>query len=243
MAGTGIGVSYATGFGTFGTAVPKPDGTAITPTGYRVTPAGTQTRLGNLPLNAALHPDGHHLLVTNDAEGTQSLQMIDTDTNKVVQTLPFASPESLYVGLAWSPDGNTAYASAMANSKIRVFSFADGKLAEQAPIKLPTKNPNGHNITLFPAGLDVTPDGKKLVVADQLGHTVTVTGQSETIAAGHRPVWVTLSKDRRTAYISNQGSENVNVTDVRHRQRGEPRSPYGRPHAVGRAAQERPRGQ
>ncbi|MFE7213966.1 beta-propeller fold lactonase family protein [Streptomyces sp. NPDC057611] len=218
MAGTGIGVSYATGFGPFGTAGPKPDGTAIAPTGYRVTPAGTQTQLGNLPLNAALHPDGHHLLVTNDGAGMQSLQLVDTDTNKVIQTLPFASPESLYIGLAWSPDGKTAYASAAANTKVRVFSFADGTLTEQAPIKLPTKTPDGKDVTLFPAGLDVTPDGKKLVVADQLGDAVTVadtaTGQSETVAAGHRPVWVTLSKDGRTAYVSNQGSENVNVIDV-----------------------------
>jgi len=96
-------------------------------------PAGDQTRLGNLPLNAVLHPDGRHLLVTNNGQGVQSLQLIDTDTNTVVQTLPFASPESLYIGLAWSPDGKTAYASAAANSKIRVLSFAAGQLTEVIP--------------------------------------------------------------------------------------------------------------
>jgi hypothetical protein len=70
------------------TAGPQPGGTAITPVGYKVTPAGAQTRLGNLPLNAVLHPDGRHLLVTNNGQGVQSLQLVDTDTNKVVQTLP-----------------------------------------------------------------------------------------------------------------------------------------------------------
>ncbi len=201
------------------TAGPRPDGTAITPVGHQVTPAGAQTRLGNLPLNAVLHPDGRHLLVTNNGQGVQSLQLVDTDTNTVVQTLPFPSPESLYIGLAWSPDGTTAYASAAANSKIRVFSFAGGKLTEAEPIMLPTKTPDGaKNITLFPAGLDVTPDGKKLVVADQLGNAVTVADtasrQSQTVAAGHRPVWVTLSQDGRTAYVSNQGGDSVDVVDV-----------------------------
>ena len=204
------------------TAGPAPDGTAYTPVGNKVTPAGDQTDLGNLPLNAALHPDGRHLLVTNNGQGVQSLQLIDTDASeaasKVVQTLPFPSPESLYIGLAWSPDGKTAYASAAANSKIRVLSFADGKLTEAAPILLPTKTPEGVAVRLFPAGLDVTPDGKKVVVADQLGNAVTVaetaTGQSQTVAVGHRPVWVTLSKGGHTAYVSNQGANSVEVVDV-----------------------------
>jgi len=202
------------------TAGPQPGGTAITPVGFRVTPAGAQTTLGNLPLNAVLHPDGRHLLVSNNGQGVQSLQLLDTDTNTVVQTLPYASPESLYIGLAWSPDGTKAYASAAANSKIRVLSFADGRLAEGAPILLPTTTPDGKKVTLFPAGLAVTPDGKRVVVADQLGDAVTVTDTdpasavSQTVATGHRPVWVTLSKDGQTAYVSNQGGDTVDVVDV-----------------------------
>ncbi|MFE9171881.1 bifunctional YncE family protein/alkaline phosphatase family protein [Streptomyces kebangsaanensis] len=200
------------------TAGPRKDGTAVTPVGYRVTPAGDQTRLGNLPLNAVLHPGGRYLLVTNNGQGVQSLQLVDTRTNKVVQTLSYPSPESLYIGLAWSPDGRTAYASAAANSKIRVLSFAGGRLTERGPIKLPTKTADGKALTLFPAGLAVTPEGKKLVVADQLGDAVTVadtaSGRVRTVAAGHRPVWVTLGKDGHTAYVSNQGSDTVDIVDV-----------------------------
>ncbi|MEU6554902.1 bifunctional YncE family protein/alkaline phosphatase family protein [Streptomyces sp. NPDC046915] len=200
------------------TVGPRKDGTAITPVGYRVTPAGHQTRLGSLPLNAVLHPDGRHLLVTNNGQGVQSLQLVDTRTNRVVQTRSYPSPESLYIGLAWSPDGRTAYASAAGNSKIRVLSFAGGRLTERDPVKLPTKSPEGKALTLFPAGLAVTPDGKRLVVADQLGDAVTVAdtvgGRVRTVAAGHRPVWVTLGKDGRTAYVSNQGADTVDVFDV-----------------------------
>jgi len=148
----------------------------------------------------------------------QSLQLVDTDSHTVVQTLKYPSPESLYIGLAWSRDGKTAYASAAANSKIRVLSFDGAKLTETAPIPLPTKTPDGKPITLFPAGLALTADGSKLVVADQLGDAVTIadtaTKQTRTVAAGHRPGWVTLSADGTTAYVSDQGADIVDVVDV-----------------------------
>ena len=212
---SGGGLAYA---GMTKQAGPRGDGTAITPIGYAVTPAGEQAGLGNLPLNAALHPDGRTLLVTNNGQGVQSLQLVDVGDTEVTQTLRYASPESLYVGAVWSPDGRTAYASAAANSKIRVLSFSAGKLTEGDPLTLPTTTPDGKAVTLFPAGLAPTPDGRRLVVADQLGNAVTVfdlaTKTPQTVAVGARPVWVTLSRDGRTAYVSDQGGSTLDVLDV-----------------------------
>ncbi len=205
-------------FGPDKTAGPKAADKAVTPQGYAVAPAGSQTTIGHLPLNAALHPDGRTLLVTNNGQATQSLQLIDTHTGQVTQTLPYATPESLYIGLVWSPDGTRAYASAAANSKIRVLTFAEGKLTEGKPIALPTSAPDGTAVKLFPAGLAISADGKRLFVAGQLGNTLSSidvsSGQIETTAVGHRPVWVTLSKNGRTAYVSNQGADTVSVVDV-----------------------------
>ncbi|WP_369046597.1 bifunctional YncE family protein/alkaline phosphatase family protein [Sinomonas sp. P10A9] len=199
-------------------AGPSTDGTAITPTGQRVTPWGTQTVLGDLPLNSALSPDGKHLLVTNNGQGTQSIQLVDVGDHEVEQTLPYKSPESVYVGLAWSPDGTKAYASAAANSKIRTYTYAGGKLTEGAALALPTTTPDGKPLTLYPAGLAVTPDGKRIVVADQLGNAVSVvdmsSGAVHTAAAGNRPVGVVLSSDGKTAYVTNQGESSVSVVDV-----------------------------
>lgn len=156
------------------TKTPGPKGDrAVTPIGYGVTPAGTQTTVGHLPLNAALNPNGKTLLLTNNGQATQSVQLVDVASGKITQTIEYKSPESVYVGLAWSPDGKTAYASAAANSKIRVYSFDGTKLTEKKPLALPTKAPGGTSVQLFPAGLAVTKDGRKLVVADQLGNAVT----------------------------------------------------------------------
>src|SRR5438445_9207934 len=68
-------------------AGPSGDGTGVTPVGFRVTPAGKQAKLGDLPLNAVASPDGRWLVVTNAGQGTQSLQVVDTGSGEVVQTL------------------------------------------------------------------------------------------------------------------------------------------------------------
>jgi len=199
-------------------AGPHPDGTATTPVGQRVTPTGVQTQLGDLPLNSALSPDGTQLLVTNNGQGTQSLQLINVSDHSVEQTLSYKSPESLYMGLAWSADGTHAYASAAANAKIRVYTYSEGKLTEGTAIQLPDKNPDGLALTLFPAGLALTPDGKRLVVADQLADAVSVvdlaTGAVNTTAVGHRPLSVTMAQDGQVAYVTNQGASTVSAVDI-----------------------------
>ena len=214
VAGTGLA-----GAGLLTRAGPAGDGTAVTPLGMRVTPAGTQTRLGDLPLNAALSPDGRWLLVTNDGQAVQSLQVVDTHTADVVQTLDYRSPEALYIGVAWSADGRHVYASAGGNNKIRVYDADAGHLTETGAIPLPTTNPAGVRINPFPAGLAVSPDGRRLFVADQLADAASAidldTGAVTTVPVGHTPYGVTLSADGSTAYVTNQGADTVSVLDVR----------------------------
>ncbi|WP_157180722.1 bifunctional YncE family protein/alkaline phosphatase family protein [Actinopolymorpha alba] len=179
---------------------------------------GTQTQLGILPLDQALSPDRSKLLVTNNGQGKQSLQLVDTANSQVLQTIEYASPEALYAGVVWSPDGTKAYASAGGSNKIRTYTVADGKLTEGTPIELPKTNPAGQAVNLFPAGLAISADGGKLYVADQLGDAMTAidlaTKQQATISVGHRPYDVTLTKDGRKAYVTNQGADTVSVVDV-----------------------------
>ena len=191
---------------------PQGDGTSITPGGYRVTPAGKQTDLGNLPVNAVFFPDRRHAVVSNAGDGVQSLQVVDTATSTVRQTISYLPPESVSTGLAFSPDGARLYASGGGSNKIRVFGVSGAQLTEQASIPLPATN-------LSPTGLAVTPDGARLVVADQLADVATVvdvaTGTTRSIGIGNAPYGVALSKDGRTAYVTNQGGTTVSVLDVR----------------------------
>lgn len=126
--------------------------TGRTTVGQLLTPAGQLTTLGDLPLNEALSPDGRYLIVSNNGQGTQSLQVIKTATGKVVQTIPYKSPESLYMGLAFSPDGTHLFASAAGNHKIRTYHFDCGKLVETSAIQMPIVSPKLTKVNLYRLG-------------------------------------------------------------------------------------------
>lgn len=195
-------------------AGPQGDGTSITPVGWRVTPVGRQTTLGSLPTASALSPDGRLLLVLDAGDHPyQALQVVDTATGTVRQTIPYLTPAAVYAGVAFGPDGRHAYASGGGSEIIHTYDVSGGRLSEGAPITLPTTNPAGEKVNLYPAGLAVTPDGRRLVVADQLADAASVvdltTGQVTTVAVGHRPYGVAISPDGRTAYVSDQGADTV----------------------------------
>ena len=200
------------------TAGPRPDGTGVTTVGWQVTPAGRQVTVGDRPLGLGLSPDGATLLVSNGGQSTQSLAVLDPAAAVVRQTLPYPPPQSLFVGVAWSPDGTLAYASGGGQDKVRVYGAGPSGLSERAPITLTGGSGPVAPGTRFPTGLAVTADGKKLAVVENLADAlavVDVAGQSSSeVAVGHRPYGVVLSPDGGTAYVSNWGGASVTVVDL-----------------------------
>src|SRR5919201_1036767 len=97
-------------------AGPPADGNPRSAEGWVLTPAGRQVTLGDRPLGIALGPDGRTILVSNDGQSTQSLMVIDRASGIVRQSIDYAAPEALFVGLALSPDGTQAFASAGGNN-------------------------------------------------------------------------------------------------------------------------------
>jgi YVTN family beta-propeller protein len=221
-----VGVVLAAALALAGTALavgprhagPGDGGTGVTPVGYRVTPVGRQTNLGDLPLGAVVSPDGRWLVVSNDGQIAQSLQVVDIATSKVTQTLSYPAPKALFVGLVFARDGKTLYASGGGDNIIRRYAVTGGTLSEGTPIPLPTTNPAGMKINPFPAGIALTPDGHRLLVADQQADALSVvdlaTGAVHTSPAGHRPSAVVASADGHSAYVSDQGADTVAVFDL-----------------------------
>src|SRR5437762_8965193 len=150
---------------------PQGDGTAITPTGWHVTPAGRQLTLGERPYGMSLSPDGRHILVSNDGTARQSVMLVDTKTNKVTAQVDYPAPQAVFLGAAWSPDGTRAYVSGGANDLVRVYAVKGDTLTEGASLKLSTV---GTSTTSFPAGLALSGDGRTLWVADHLTNSVSV---------------------------------------------------------------------
>ncbi len=193
-------------------AGPGENNMGYTPYNTALTPVGQQITLGNFPMGGALSPDGNYLIVSNDGQGTQSLQVVDTKKIKIVQTIEYKSPESLYLGVAFSPDGKTLYASAGGNNKIRKYTFINGQLTEKPAIQLK----DSKNSNFYPAGLSVSPNGAYLYVANNLDHSVSKINLAsqkivQTISVGKNPYTAYLTKDGKSLYVSNWGESSITL--------------------------------
>jgi YVTN family beta-propeller protein len=219
VASIGMGIGATVAVNDHLVARLRPDGTAVTSYGWTVTPAGEQVTLGDKPFGTALSPDGRTLLVSNDGQSTQSLQVVDTGTGSVRQTIAYTSPEALFVGLAFSPDGRHAYASAGGNNRIRAYDVQEGgTLTESASIHLPETNPAGATVNHFPAGITVSPDGRTLWSANSLSNSVSILDltarTARIVPVGSNPYAVAISPDGSTSYVSDWGEQAVTVLDA-----------------------------
>ena len=95
------------------------------PNGWSLSPAGTQIRLGDLPLNIAISPNLKYAVVTNNGQSTQSIQLISLSNQKVLETLEM---KKSWLGLAFSENGKTIYASGGNDNIILRFVIKDEKL-------------------------------------------------------------------------------------------------------------------
>jgi acid phosphatase len=204
---------------------PPPD--SITPQGWHVSPAGTQTLLGDRPFGIALSPDGKYLAVTNNGASTQSIMIVDRASSKVVQEIDYNGPQGVYVGIAYSPDGSKLYASAGGTvynqdgtpdqskaqngpfNGVRVYNVdsGSGKLTETSPILIPRLTGAGGNaINLFTAGLTLSADGKTLYVADNLGSALSVVDLSSSAATtGGAATTIQVGPNPYTVALSHDG--------------------------------------
>ena len=214
-------------------------GTAITSTGWRVTPVGRQVTLGERPYGVTLSPDGRTLLVSNDGVQEQSLMVLDAREGAIRQTLSYDAPKALFLGVAFSPDGRRAYASAGQNDEIRAYSVQDGRLTEGDPIPLGVTHEGDVAVHPFPAGLAVSPDGETIYAADHLGNALSIVDAAtrhETRVAllgracvigplgdpshGRDCLFssaVAVSPDGTKVYVANLGQNTVSVVDARMR--------------------------
>ncbi len=215
---------------------PQPDGTAVTPEGWRITPAGSQTNLGNDPLDLAVSPDGTLALVINAGYQNHSLMVVNPATGVVQQTIAAlnnsvrAGPTSTdtapggpthfyfaggahgyYVGVTFSPDGKAAYASDGPGDGIHAFSVAGSVLQEGPEIGVASGT--------WPAGMTISPDGSRLYVAGNLTDNLLVIDTStrkviNTSSVGHLPYATALDHAARYVYVSNWGGNSVTVLNA-----------------------------
>lgn len=185
---------------------------------WHISPAGSEAPLGDFPTNSALSPDGKHMLVVNSGAGIQSVQVVDTSSHTVQQTIPYYAPHSAFIGAAYSSDGSHAYVSGGGENVVHAFSVGDdGTLTATGDVKLGTVAPDTSQ-NPYPTGLSVSPDGKTVYVANTQANTIalidtasqTVTG---TIPVGTAPYTTITSPATKYVWVSNWGSAMLSVVD------------------------------
>jgi len=207
----------------------------VVPTNQVVRPAGMQIPLPGLrPQALALSPDGRLLAVSGktselvilDPATGEIRERVDLPSEALRETLPeIPSPNLLepdvkgqlsYTGLVFSPDGRRLYLSNV-NGSIKAFSVGpDGGVRPSHSLSLPAANAPRREEEI-PAGLAVSPDGRKLFVCGNLSNRLLEIDPEtglvfRTIDVGVAPYDIVLAGGK--AYVSNWGGRRPGPGDL-----------------------------
>jgi len=144
------------------------------PTGATLDPVAPSHGVGNFPTAAVLSPEGDRvvLLLCGWRQPGEGIQVVDRKTGAVEQTLPL---NAAFLGLAFAPDGKTLYASGGNDDVVHVFAWSDRRATHEGTIALtPPKHDPKQPGRAYPAGLALSPDGKRLYAAENLGDAIDV---------------------------------------------------------------------
>jgi len=180
------------------------------PTGQVLDPAGVTTRVGQMPLAMLAAPDGRRLVLLLDGWREQGIQVVDR-AGTVRQTV---NQGAAFVGLAFSRDGKTLYASGGNTEAIYRYRWAGDSVALLDSI-LVAPRPANRKATHYPAGIAVSLDGSQLYVAENLADSLAVVDLAagrvvQRLPTGLYPYGV-VAAGNGNVYVSNWGGNTVSV--------------------------------
>ena len=185
------------------------------PNGWSLTPAGRSVQVGDLPLNIAVSSTKKWIAVTNNGQGTQSIQLIDTKTEKVLDDVII--PKSFY-GLKFSQDEKSLYASGGNDNWILKYDIVNSKLIAKDSIVLGKKWPN----KISPVGIEIDDSRQLLYVVTKENNSFYIVDlKTKTIVfeqnMGHEGYTSILSPDKNLLYISLWGGKKIAIFDTKTR--------------------------
>lgn len=182
------------------------------PNGWSLTPAGRSLEVGDLPLNIAVSSSGKLMAVTNNGQGTQSIQLIDPQNEKVMSTIEI--PKSFY-GLRFSKDEKYLYASGGNDNMILKYSIQKNTLILKDSIILGARWPE----KISPVGIEMDEAKNLLYVVTKENNSLYVIDLStkkivQQESLGNEAYTCKLSPDGRRLYISLWGGKKVALFDT-----------------------------
>jgi len=198
----------------------KPDKKAILPGLYKdhvqlpnqwsLRPTGTHLLVGDLPVQALIHPSGQYLAVLHAGYGPHELIVLSTSaTQKIISrtTLPHA-----FYGIAWADEGKTLLISGGEYATVQSHAFDEGFLGKPTVIQVAPED-----TSFVTAGIAV--DGERLFVAGSWNHSFAIAsrkgGESKVIKLAPNTFPYTCLVDTRAdrVYVSLWGQSAVAVVN------------------------------
>ncbi len=188
------------------------------PTGARLDPAGRLVEVMPLPLTILPSSEGDALVLLASGWRAQGVQVIDRATGRVRQSLP---QRAAFVGMAFSPDGRTLWASGGNDDLVYRYRWDNGRawLADSVRLAPPTP-PNAEGAqrqsgVRYPAGIATSPDGRWVYVAENLGDSLAVISAAngrivQRLPIGRYPYGLAVTRDG-TVYASVWGGDDIRV--------------------------------
>ena len=195
------------------------EGTVLLPNQWSLNPTGKQIKLGDFPIQIALHPHQPWAAVLHAGYGTHEIATVDLRRQQVLARVTL--PQTFY-GICFDPSGRRLFASGGEYEVIHQFAFADGYLSDHRELNY------GKPSEIFvPAGMACSPDGKSLFAALAWGHALAILDVAEAqpsvgrepaplIALGNDsyPYAPLPAPDGKRLYVSLWGKSEVAVIDL-----------------------------
>jgi YVTN family beta-propeller protein len=185
------------------------------PNGWKISPVGRSFQLGDLPLNIAVSKTSNYAAVTNNGQSTQSIQLIDVKSEKVLDQVEI---EKSWYGITFTSDEKNIYVSGGHDNRILKYEIVDQKLKRVDSFQLDRPWP----VKVGPAGLAldeasntmyvVTREDKMLYVVDLLSKKVIQTYGLDAEAYDCK-----ISSKTKELFISCWGCDKILVFDIQNK--------------------------
>ena len=142
-----------------GSKVPgKYDNYTLLPNGWKLTPAGDQVGIDELPLNMVMTNDGKYAITSNSGYTEHSLSVISLNNKKEIQRMIV---NKTWRGLVFNSDDSKLFVSGGNNNLVYIYNFDNGTLSLQDSIIIGKPYPK-ERISI--SGLDYLPSKNYLLV-------------------------------------------------------------------------------
>ncbi len=191
------------------------EGATVIPNGRLITPAGRQLTVAPHPFGLALSNDGKIAVTANSGTSPLSISIIrDLDSEPRIIQVPEGYStdkgvlESVFMGLAITPDNKKVYVAGGQANRIFVFDLATGEKTDSVDC---SKSADGE---LWPDGyigdMTLTKDGNWLFAVDQMNFRLAIIDTRsmqvvKSVATGRYPFGLVLTPDEKKLYVANVG--------------------------------------